>query len=192
MNDLIDKEQLSNRHANKVMLVQHIAMNALVAFFLIGSIIGYEKQLVSIGEVVFVMTAVTAIAGLTSSLGNCFLEFIYDIGLLQDGLNLLEHHPDVADKEDASSHKISEAILKSGTSLSLSKQSPVFESFSLSIPAMQKIGIVGGSGAGKTTFMKLIMRLYDVDQGCLEIDGINLIDFTKDSLRSQIAIVPNI
>ncbi len=78
------------------MFVQHLAMNALVAFYLIGSVIGYEKHLVSIGEMVFVMTA---IAGLTSSLGNCFLEFIYNIGLLQDGLSLLEHNPDVADKK---------------------------------------------------------------------------------------------
>lgn len=191
MNDLIDKERLRNRHANKVMLVQHLAMNALVAFYLIGSVIGYEKHLVSIGEVVFVMTAVTAIAGLTSSLGNCFLEFIYNIGLLQDGLSLLEHHPDVADKEDASSHKISRGNIEiEDITFSYPKQPPVFKHFSLSIPAKQKIGIVGSSGSGKTTLMKLIMRLYDVSQGCIEIDGINLIDFTKDSLRSQIAIVP--
>ncbi|HFL2713440.1 TPA: ABC transporter ATP-binding protein [Legionella pneumophila] len=191
MNKLIDKERLRNRHANKVMFMQHLAMNALVAFYLIGSVIGYEKHLVSIGEMVFVMTAVTAIAGLTSSLGNCFLEFIYNVGLLQDGLSLLEHHPDVADKKDASSYKISRGNIEiEDIKFSYPRQPPVFENFSLSIPAKQKIGIVGSSGAGKTTLMKLIMRLYDVNQGCIKIDGINLADFTKDSLRNQIAIVP--
>lgn len=191
MNDLIDKERIRNRHANKVMFLQHLAMNALVAFYLIGSVIGYENNLVSIGEMVFVMTAVTAIAGLTSSLGNCFLQFIYNIGLLRDGLSLLKHHPDVADKEDASDYKITKGIIEiKDISFSYPRQSPTFEHFSLSIPAKQKIGIVGSSGAGKTTLMKLIMRLYDVNQGSIEIDNINLVDFTKDSLRSQIAVVP--
>lgn len=88
----------------------------------------------SIGELVFVMAALTAIAGLTSSLGNCFLAFVYNIGLLQDGLNLLKHQPDVADNKSASSHTIS--------------------------------------------------------KGNVEINDINLTCFTKDSLRSQIAIVP--
>lgn len=191
MNDLIDKERLRNRHANKVMFLQHIAMNALVAFYLIGSIIGYKNNLVSIGEMVFVMTAVTAIAGLTSSLGNCFLQFIYNIGLLRDGLGLLKHHPDVANKEDASSHQITKGNIEiKDITFCYPQQSPIFDHFSLSIPAKQKIGIVGSSGAGKTTLMKLIMRLYDVNQGCIEIDNFNLVDFTKDSLRSQIAVVP--
>jgi len=191
MNDLIDKERLRNRHANNVMFIQHLAMNALVAFYLIGSIIGYKNNLVSIGEMVFVMTAVTAIAGLTSSLGNCFLQFIYNIGLLRDGLSLLKHHPDVTEWEDASHHKITKGTIEiKSISFSYPRQSPVFEHFSLSIPAKQKIGVVGSSGAGKTTLMKLIMRLYDVNQGRIEIDNINLLDFTKDSLRSQIAVVP--
>ncbi|MBI2786032.1 MAG: ABC transporter ATP-binding protein [Legionella longbeachae] len=191
MNDLIDKERLRNRHANKVMFLQHLAMNALVAFYLIGSIIGYKNHLVSIGEVVFVMTAVTAIAGLTSSLGNCFLEFIYNIGLLKDGLNLLTLHPDVADTEDASSHRISKGNIEiKNINFSYPSQQPVFKNFSLSIHTQQKIGIVGSSGAGKTTLMKLIMRLYDINEGSIEIDGIDLVHFTMKSLRSQIAIVP--
>jgi len=191
MQNLIDEERHRNRHANKVMLVQHLAMNALVAFYLIGSIIGYANHLVSIGEMVFVMTAVTAIAGLTSSLGNSFLELIYNIGLLQDGLNLLKHSPDVADSIDASSHKIFKGNIEiKNIIFSYPAQPPVFKHFSLSIPAKQKIGIVGGSGAGKTTLMKLIMRLYDVNEGRIEIDGINLVDFTKESLRSQLSIVP--
>lgn len=191
MQDLIHKERIRNRHANKVMLVQHLAMNALVAFYLVGSIVGYEKQLVSIGEMVFVMTAVTAIASLTSSLGNCFLAFIYNIGLLQDGLNLLEHHPDVVDNRSATQHEIKSGVIEiSNITFSYPNHSPVFDHFNLTIPAKQKIGIVGGSGAGKTTLMKLIMRLYDVANGNIKIDGINLTDFTKESLRQQIAIVP--
>lgn len=191
MQNLIHKERLRNRNAIKTMLVQHLAMNALVAFYLVGSIIGFEKHLVSIGEVVFVMTAVTAIAGLTSSLGDCFLQLIYNIGLLQDGLNLLEDRPDVTDRDGAVHHKITSGQIEiRDMSFAYPNQPPVFEHFNLTIPAKQKIGIVGGSGAGKTTLIKLIMRLYDIQEGNIEMDGVNLTDFTKESLCSQIAIVP--
>jgi ABC-type multidrug transport system fused ATPase/permease subunit len=191
MEDLIFKERVRNRHASKTMLVQHLAMNALVAFYLIGSIIGYEKQMVSIGEVVFVMTAVTAIAGLTSSLGDCFLQLIYNIGLLQDGLDLLRHQPEIIIKQGAHHHKITSGqIVIHNMNFAYPNHPPVFEHFDLTIPAKQKIGIVGASGAGKTTLIKLIMRLYNIQEGSIEIDGVNLTDFTKESLCSQIAIVP--
>lgn len=188
---LIRKERNRNRHANKVMLIQFLAMNGLVAFYLIGSVIGYDNGLISIGDVVFVMTSVTAIAGLTSSLGSCFLEFVYNIGLLKEGLQLLEDYPDVPDSETAKPHLITNGQINfHHINFSYPGLPAVFEDFNLSVPAKQKVGIVGSSGAGKTTLFKLIMRLYDPISGSIDIDGIDIKNFTKSSLREQIAIVP--
>lgn len=66
----------------------------------------------------------------------------------------------------------------------------VFDDFSLMIPAGQKIAIVGSSGAGKSTFVRLIMRLFNVTQGSITIDGINIADVSQENLREQIAFVP--
>ncbi len=67
---------------------------------------------------------------------------------------------------------------------------PIYEDFSLVIPAGQRVGLVGHSGAGKTTFVKLIQRLYDVDQGRILIDGQNIAEATQESVRRAVGLVP--
>jgi ATP-binding cassette subfamily B protein len=66
---------------------------------------------------------------------------------------------------------------------------PLFERFSLVIPAGERVGLVGHSGSGKTTFVKLVQRLHDVTSGRIMIDGQNISAVQQASLRSQIAIV---
>lgn len=66
----------------------------------------------------------------------------------------------------------------------------VFKDFNLHIPAGQRVGLVGMSGAGKTTLTKLLLRLSDIQEGQILIDGQNVADTTQQSLRRQIAYVP--
>jgi ATP-binding cassette subfamily B protein len=66
----------------------------------------------------------------------------------------------------------------------------VFNNFNLHIPAGQRIGLVGTSGAGKTTLTKLLLRLADIQEGEILVDGQNVADITQQSLRRQIAYVP--
>jgi ATP-binding cassette subfamily B protein len=66
---------------------------------------------------------------------------------------------------------------------------PLFDAFSLRIPAGERVGLVGHSGSGKTTFVKLVQRLHDVTEGRILIDGQNIASAAQASLRAQIAIV---
>ena len=66
---------------------------------------------------------------------------------------------------------------------------PLYRDFSVSIRPGERVGLVGHSGSGKTTFVKLIQRLYDVNKGRILIDGQDIAGVTQASLRSQIAIV---
>lgn len=66
----------------------------------------------------------------------------------------------------------------------------VFKAFNLDIPAGQRIGLVGISGAGKTTLTKLLLRLADIQEGSILIDGQNVAEITQQSLRRNIAYVP--
>lgn len=65
----------------------------------------------------------------------------------------------------------------------------IFNNFSLNIPKGQKVGLVGHSGSGKTTFTKLLLRFNDIDQGTITIDGQNIADIKQADLRSSIAYV---
>jgi ATP-binding cassette subfamily B protein len=67
---------------------------------------------------------------------------------------------------------------------------PLFEGLSVEIAAGERVGLVGRSGSGKTTFVKLIQRLYDATQGRVTIDGQDVAHATQASLRAEIAIVP--
>ena len=66
----------------------------------------------------------------------------------------------------------------------------VFEDFDLHIPAGQRVGLVGMSGAGKTTLTKLLLRLSDIQEGRILVDGQDIAQCTQQSLRRQIAYVP--
>ena len=67
---------------------------------------------------------------------------------------------------------------------------PIYENFDLVIPAGQRVGLVGHSGAGKSTVVKLIQRLYDLDDGRILVDGQDIAKVTQSSLRASIGLVP--
>jgi ATP-binding cassette subfamily B protein len=68
-------------------------------------------------------------------------------------------------------------------------RAPLYDGLSVDIRAGERIGLVGRSGSGKTTFIKLVQRLYDISGGRILIDGQDIAKATQQSLRSQIAIV---
>lgn len=66
---------------------------------------------------------------------------------------------------------------------------PVLRNFTLTVPNGKKVALVGSTGSGKTTVVNLLMRFYDVDSGEIRIDGQNIADISRDSLRKEAAIV---
>lgn len=67
---------------------------------------------------------------------------------------------------------------------------PLFQKKSIRIPAGQKVGLVGYSGSGKTTFVNIILRLFDISSGHVYIDGQDIQSVSQDSLRAAIAMIP--
>ena len=98
--------------------------------------------------------------------------------------------PDVADGPDSRpAPTFSGAVEFSGVSYGYDQDAPVLKDINFSIRPKQFVSIVGASGAGKSTIIGMLSRLYDPDQGCVMIDGINIRDVTVSSLRSQISVV---
>ncbi|WP_079505215.1 ABC transporter ATP-binding protein [Mesobacillus jeotgali] len=101
---------------------------------------------------------------------------------------LMDQNPDVTDREDAVEvpHLKGDIEFRNVT-FSYDKNKPVLDGIDLKIN--QTVAFVGPSGAGKTTICSLIPRFYDVNNGSIMIDGIDIREMTKKSLRSQIGIV---
>jgi len=83
-----------------------------------------------------------------------------------------------------------EIVFKNVTYIYDKNNIKVFDNFSLTIPAEQKIAIVGSSGAGKSTFVNLLMRLFNLTNGKILIDGVDISNISQKNLREHIAFVP--
>ncbi len=108
------------------------------------------------------------------------LERIYDI---------LDEEPSVAERPNAKPHEIKGDIRFENVTFGYQSYEPVLERVSFEVKPGEMIGLVGASGTGKSTLINLIMRLYDVDDGRILVDGIDMRDLDKASLHSQIGVV---
>lgn len=103
--------------------------------------------------------------------------------------DVLDEEPMLADKENSKAFPIEGAFEFEKVSFGYQTYEPVLENISFSVKPGEMIGLVGASGTGKSTLINLIMRLYDVDQGKIMLDGCDLRDIQMESLHSQIGVV---
>lgn len=104
-------------------------------------------------------------------------------------LEILEEQPEVADIGLPIDITIEGDISIKNVTFGYDTYNPVLENINVDIKKGEMIGIVGHSGSGKTTLINLLMRLYDVTDGSIEIDGVNIKDISQNALRSQIGVV---
>lgn len=167
----------------------------MVATQIIG--ISLSVYLVASGELslaiaIFALTYLQRIAGQIFGLGE--LLHGYDEALLQAAplSDILMKEITVFDMPQAKKYRITDPSIElDGMSYAYTADGErVLKEVSLQIPAGQKVGLVGQSGAGKTTITHLLLRFADVTDGAIKINGRDVRDYTQQSLRSQIAYVP--
>ena len=113
-----------------------------------------------------------------------------NIGTVQDGINTLSVPSKVNDKPNAVALNVNLGdIIFNSVNFSYNTNKAVFENLDLQIPAGEKVGIVGRSGAGKSSLVSLLLRFYDIQSGSITIDGHNIEGVRQESLRSNIAMV---
>ncbi len=105
-------------------------------------------------------------------------------------IELLNEEEELPDSENALIKTDSEGIIEiKDVFFSYSPDKPLIENFNLSVKSGEKIAIVGPTGCGKTTFINLLMRFYDVNSGSISVDGVDIRDITRESLRSTFGMV---
>lgn len=112
------------------------------------------------------------------------------IGTVRDGMNLFSQQTVVTDSTEAQSLQVTHGAIRfEKIEFSYNKNQTILHDFSLDIKPGEKIGLVGYSGAGKSTVVNLLLRFYDLDQGRITIDGQDIANVTQTSLRQQIGMV---
>lgn len=126
-----------------------------------------------------------------ADLGNGMPETYDMIGSVRDSIETLVVKRKMQDAPGASALVVKNAEIRfDHVGFTYGSDQKVFEGLNLVIPAGQKVGLIGSSGAGKTTLSALLMRLYDVTEGAITIDGHNLGAVTQTSLRANIGLIP--
>lgn len=113
------------------------------------------------------------------------------MGQIESALKTLAIEPDIKDKPSALKPLFKKAAISfDNISFAYPGKKALFEDFNLEIKAGEKIGLVGLSGSGKTSFVKLIARYFDVQKGSIKINGIDIRDIAQDTLHKHIATIP--
>jgi len=113
-----------------------------------------------------------------------------NIGTVQDGINTLSVPNAITDNEQAKDLQVTEGDIRfDNVNFAYNEYGQVFNRLNLHIPGSEKVGIVGRSGAGKSSLVSLMLRFYDIQSGTLSIDQQNIRNVRQKSLRANIAMV---
>lgn len=172
-------------------------IQAVLIIFMLGGLIAIVLQLAvngdaSVDDIVYVITTYFIVNGYLRNIGWQIRNLQRSINELDDLVIIEETAPQVADVPEAPRFHATRGVIEfRGVGFRYSNQpNAVYQGLSVQIAAGEKVALVGESGAGKTTFVKLLQRLYDLDSGRIVIDGQNIADVQQESLRAQISLVP--
>jgi len=144
------------------------------------------------GDVVFGITAFLMMAGYMRRFGEEVQNVQRGLDEIQDLAAFDQTDAQIADLPGAPDFKPGdgEIVFKHVRFTYAGQDTPLYDAFSLTIPKGEKVALVGPTGSGKSTFVKLVQRLYDVEDGAIVIDGQDVRTVTQASLRRAIALVP--
>jgi ATP-binding cassette, subfamily B, multidrug efflux pump len=154
----------------------------------------WSQSLVGVGAVAAATAMALRLNGISHWIMWEMASLFEQVGTVQDGINTLARSHAVVDRPDAKPLEVTRGDLRfENVSFSYGAKDgaarPVIDRLSLHIRPGEKIGLVGRSGAGKSTIVNLLLRFYDIEQGRVLIDGQDIAHATQDSLRAQIGMV---
>ena len=144
------------------------------------------------GDIAYVLTLVFLVQGYLRDIGQQVSVLQRSVNEMEELVALFAEPLGVADRPGAGAIAITagRVCFERVTFGYGAHATPLFEDLSIELPAASRVALVGPSGSGKTTLTKLLQRLYDVRQGRIAIDGQDIALVRQESLRAQIAIVP--
>ena len=154
-------------------------------------IIGLEERAITSGDFILVLTINISLIQILWNFSHYIHDLAEVIGRVNQGLSIVLMPIQIKDTEYAEVLKVTDGeIIFDAVKFGYKNSDPLFDNLSIKIDPYQKVGLVGYSGSGKTTFVNLILRLYDINEGRILIDGQNIREVTQTSLRKAIGVIP--
>lgn len=166
-------------------------MIAIEVGLLYGAVMLWKEGHIVVGDFIliqaYLLTLFERLVGVQSDLRR-FFDSMSDGAEMMEILKQTHEVPDDAGAQDLKVR--SGEVSFKDINFYFNTDNPVLKNFNLTLAGGERVGLVGPSGAGKSTVTKLLLRLYDLQEGEISIDGQNIKHITQESLRNNIAFVP--
>lgn len=168
----------------------------VAAMILMVSMVGYALGIwaeggLTVGEFSMVSGISIMLIEAARGLSRSFLEFFEYIGNISDGVHIFIQPHDIIDIEGAKDLIVTEGQIEfNDINFAYTGGAQLFKNLNVTIKPFQKVGLVGFSGSGKSTFVSILLRLFEADSGKIQIDSQNILEVTQDSLREGISLIP--
>lgn len=191
LNSLVESDRRLQAFNLKVNFFQDIGVTILMSTMLSTLIYGSLHHWVSPGDFGLVMMLSLSFMFSVQNMGKEIQRFSKVIGTCNQALSFVKIPHDMTDVPEARPLKVSQGKIQfEHVSFGYNKTQSLFRDLTVTIQPGEKIGLVGYSGAGKSTFIKLILRLADVNSGRILIDDQDIKTVVKESIRKQIGTIP--
>lgn len=181
----------SLRHLEKLRLL-HAAATAVLAALMLGwALLLWQAGDVTTGDVVLTSTLAFSILHGTRDLAVSLVSMVQDVARLSEALATLLLPHEMTDADDARHLSTPRGeVIFDRVGFAYPGSPAVLRNFSLKVEAGQRVGLVGRSGAGKSTVLSLLQRFRLPSSGRILIDGHDVLEMTEESLRKTISVVP--
>jgi ATP-binding cassette subfamily B protein len=189
-------EEMDARRASLFYLERLRLLHAALTAVLTAGVVAYgivmwQHHEATVGDIVLLTTLAMTILSATRDLAVALVALTQDVARLEEAIGAVLTPHDLPDRVDARPIVPGEgAVAFENVQFSYPGRGAVLRGFDLTIRPGERIGLVGTSGAGKSTVLALLQRFHDVDGGRILFDGQDIRTVTQDSLRQSMAVVP--
>ena len=190
MQDFMQTAYAQMRLVSAFEITNHLLSMALLAGTAGAALWLWTQGEVSVGAVAAATAMALRLNGISHWIMWELASLFEHVGTVQDGINTLARRHAVVDRPGAAALEVPRGEIRfEHVRFAYGGERRVIEDFSLAIRPGEKIGLVGRSGAGKSTIVNLLLRFYDVEAGRILIDGQDIAGVTQTSLRAQVGMV---
>ena len=191
LNDVVHSDRKLSWFNLKINLIQGFAVSILIVAMLIGLMVGLKHGWVGAGDIALVLTLSVSFTWGVHDMGKQMQRYSKVVGTCNQALKMILQPHKIVDKPNAKTLDIKRGEIRfENVSFHYENRPPLFQNMTVTIHPGEKVGLVGYSGGGKSTFIKLILRLLDIQEGTISIDSQNITDVAQGSLRAQIGTIP--
>ena len=178
--------------AEHITVIRSFILETMLAGMLGLTVWMWSNGAASVGDIALALNSFFIIGGYLRDVGTHITNLQKSVSEMEDVITYWQREDDVPDTPGASVFVPDKGkITLDKVNFSYANQDDrIYDNLSLHIEQGEKVALVGASGSGKSTFVKLLLRLYDIDKGEIRIDGQNIAHVTQSSLRRNIALVP--